>query len=148
MQYYNNNIRGSTRSENARDLLVWVYRELCVYILYAFWAQYTQYLCWFFAPQKLLIIRHNTMPRAHQSKRRACVRVKTSRMCVEDLTVICIWTQKKRLEFQLGRFVLKAPSNYITLYDSTFNSLLTGLPYHVSFLSPSLSNFVPSPAMK
>ena len=34
-------IHGPTRSENARYLLVWVYRERCEHILYAFWASYT-----------------------------------------------------------------------------------------------------------
>ena len=40
-------VRGPNRSENARHLLEWVYREWCVHILYAFWAYYTQCLCWF-----------------------------------------------------------------------------------------------------
>ena len=40
-------VRGPTRSENARHLLVWVYHQLCVHILYAFWAYCTQCLCWF-----------------------------------------------------------------------------------------------------
>ena len=37
--------RGPIRSENARHLLLWVYRERCVHMLYAFSAYYTQYLC-------------------------------------------------------------------------------------------------------
>ena len=40
-------VRGPTRSENARYLLVWVYCERRVHILYASCAYYTQYLCWF-----------------------------------------------------------------------------------------------------
>ena len=40
-------VRGPTRSKNARQLLVWVYRERCVHILCAFWTYYTQCLCWF-----------------------------------------------------------------------------------------------------
>ena len=39
--------RGPTRSKNARHLLVWVYHQLCVHILYAFWAYCTQCLCLF-----------------------------------------------------------------------------------------------------
>ena len=42
-------VHGPTRSENARHLLVWVYRERCEHILYAFWASYTQGQCWFCA---------------------------------------------------------------------------------------------------
>ena len=40
-----NKVRGPTRSENAQHLLVWVYRERCVHILYVFLAYYTQCLC-------------------------------------------------------------------------------------------------------
>ena len=40
-------VRGPTRSKNARQLLVWVYRERCVHILCTFWTYYTQCLCWF-----------------------------------------------------------------------------------------------------
>ena len=36
-----NKVRGPTRSENAQHLLVWVHRERCVHILYAFLAYYT-----------------------------------------------------------------------------------------------------------
>ena len=44
---------GPTCSENARRLLAWVYCERCLHILNAFWAYYTQYLCWF-CTRKLL----------------------------------------------------------------------------------------------
>ena len=64
---------------------MWVYRERCVHILYAFWAYYTQYLCWF-CTAKPLISRHYTMPNARQSKRCACVIVNTSCMRVKYLT--------------------------------------------------------------
>ena len=40
-------VHGPIRSENARHFLVWVNRERCEHILYAFWASYTQCLCWF-----------------------------------------------------------------------------------------------------
>ena len=40
-------VRGPTHSKNARHLLVLVYHQLCVHILYAFWAYFTQCLRWF-----------------------------------------------------------------------------------------------------
>ena len=43
-----------TRSENARHILVWVYRKRCEHILYAFWASYTLCLCWFCAAKASL----------------------------------------------------------------------------------------------
>ena len=62
-----------------------------------------------FAPQRLLFFRHYTMPCAYQSKRRACVRVKTSHMRIKDSTAICNWTKEQtRPEFQLGRLLWKA----------------------------------------
>ena len=66
-------------------------------------------VCADFAPQKLLIVRHYTMPCAHYSKRSTCVRVKKLRMRSEDLTAICDRTKEKtKLDFQLGRFFWKA----------------------------------------
>ena len=53
-------------------------------------------VCADFAPRKLLIVRHYTMPCAHYSKRSTCVRVKKLRMRSEDLTAICDRTKEKR----------------------------------------------------
>ena len=63
---------------------MWVYRERCVRF-----ERIIHSICADFAPQRLLFFRHYTMPYAHQSKRRAYVRVKTSRIRVKDLTAIC-----------------------------------------------------------
>ena len=96
------------RSENARHILVWVYRERCEHILYAFWASHAQCLCWFCAAKASL---RPPLPIlcAHQSKRRACVRLESLRMRDEDLTAICHRTKKKtKPEFQLRRFPWKA----------------------------------------
>ena len=70
-----------------------------------------------FAPRKLLFVRHYTMPCAHQSKRRACVRVKRLRMRDEDLSAICDRTKKKKEAGILTRaFPLESPSkNYAFL---------------------------------
>ena len=80
--------------------------DVCIFfmrferIIHSVWAD--------FAPRKLLIVRHYTMPYAHYSKRRACVRVKQLRMRDEDLTAICDRTKgKTKLEFQIGRFLWK-----------------------------------------
>ena len=78
-------VRGPTRSENARPLLVWVYRERCVHILYAFLACYTQCLCSFCTAKASL------RPPLHHA---TCSLVKTSRIRQsqsrdEDLTAIC-----------------------------------------------------------
>ena len=43
-----------TRSENARHILVCVYRERCEHILYVFWASYTLCLSWFCAAKASL----------------------------------------------------------------------------------------------
>ena len=58
-------VRGPTRFENARHLLVCVYRERCVRIIHS--------VCGDFEARKLFFVRPYIMPRAHQSKRRACV---------------------------------------------------------------------------
>ena len=57
---------GPTRSESAPHLLVWVYRERCVHILYPFCIR-TQYSsCADLPPHKLFSVRHYTGPCAHQ----------------------------------------------------------------------------------
>ena len=95
------------RSENARHILVWVYRERCEHILYAFWESHAV---------SVLILRREsfsssaiTHPVCSQSKRRACVRIESLCMHDEDLTTICYRTKKKtKPEFQLRRFPWKA----------------------------------------
>ena len=63
-------------------------------------------VCADFAPRKLLMVCHYTMPCTHRSKLRACVRVRRLRMRDDDLTAICDRTKKKtKPEFQLGRFL-------------------------------------------
>ena len=100
-----------TRSENARHILVWVYRERCEHILYAFWASYTLCLCRFCAAKASLRSSSAITPFCVliSQKRRACVRLKRLRIRDEDLTVICERTEKKtKPEFQLGRLPWKA----------------------------------------
>ena len=100
-----------TRSENARHILVWVYRERCEHILYAFWASYTLCLCRFCAAKASLCSSSAITPFCVliSQKRRACVRLKRLRIRNEDLTVICERTEKKtKPEFQLGRLPWKA----------------------------------------
>ena len=63
-------VRGPTRSENARHLLVCIFCMRFERIIHS--------VCAYFAPRKLLIVRHYTMPCAYSSKRRACVRVKSN----------------------------------------------------------------------
>ena len=101
-------VRRPTRSQNARHLLVLVYRERCVHIFMRF-EHILHNVGADFAPGKLLIFRHYTMPCAHQSKYRAFVGVQRLRIHNEDLTAICDQTKKrKKPEFQLGRFPWKA----------------------------------------
>ena len=83
-------VRRPTRSENALHLLMWVYRERCMHVLYAFWAYYTQRLCWFCTAKAPL----RPPLHFHQSKCRACIRVKRLRMSDEDLTAFCVLRRK------------------------------------------------------
>ena len=74
----------------------------------------------------LLFVRHYTILCAHQSKRRAWVRLKRLRMRDEDLTVICDRMEKKtKPEFQLGRLPWKARvikyNAYLDWNTITFN---------------------------
>ena len=115
-----------TRSENARHILVCVYRERCEHILYVFWASYTLCLSWFCAAKASLCSSSAITPFcAHQSKRRAWVRLKRLRMRDEDLTVICDRTEKIKPEFQLGRLPWKARvikyNAYLDWNTITFN---------------------------
>ena len=84
---------------------MWVYRERCVRF-----ERIIHSICADFAPQRLLFFRHYTMPYPHQSKRRPCVRVKTSRMRVKDLTAIC--NSEKELLF----VILTKSSNSCVLH--------------------------------
>ena len=69
---------GPTRSESAPHLLVWVYRERCVHILYPFCIRFVSVhsICADLTPYKLFSVRHYTMPCAHQLSLRACVLIK------------------------------------------------------------------------
>ena len=104
-------VRGPTRSENARHLLVWVYRERCVHILYAFLACYTQCLCSFCTAKASL------RPPPHHA---TCSLVKTSRIRQsqsrdEDLTAICDRTKKNEAGILTRAFPLESPSNNVNL---------------------------------
>ena len=74
-------VHGPNRSENARHLLEWVYCERCVHILYAFWAYYTQCLCWFCTAKSFLssaitlchVLITQNAAHALESKSCACV---------------------------------------------------------------------------
>ena len=102
-------IHGPTRSENVRHLLVWVYRERCEHILHAFWASYTQCLCWFCAA------RASLRPPLHHP---VCSLVNTSRMSQTQTVTHAWWGldcdmrpyEKKQTkpEFQLRCFPWKA----------------------------------------
>ena len=105
-----------TRSENARHILVWVYRERCEHILYAFWASYTLCLCRFCAAKASL--RSSSAITLFcvliSQKRRACVRLKRLRIRDEDLTVICDLTEKKnQAGISTRASPLESPSNKV-----------------------------------
>ena len=73
-------------------------------------------ICADFGPQKPLFFRHYTIACAYRPKRRPCVRIKTSRLRVKDLTAICDWTKKKKKndgEILTRAFPLESPSNYL-----------------------------------
>ena len=70
-------------------------------------------VCADLAPRKFEFVRHYTMPCAHWSKHRACVRVKRLRMRNEGKKK----KKKTKPEFQLGRFlwnarVIKSPDEW------------------------------------
>ena len=58
------------------------------------------------AGHKHLFFFPYTMQGAHQSERRACVKVKTSCMRVKDLSANCDWTKKKKKEGGISTFTL------------------------------------------
>lgn len=74
--------------KNTQHLLVWVYHECCVYILWGVWVYYIQYLCWFCtAKTSLHLPLHHAL----------CSLVKTLHVCVfKELTAICNWMKKKK----------------------------------------------------
>ena len=63
-------------------------------------------VCADLAPRKFEFVRHYTMPCAHWSKHRACVRVKRLRMRNEEKKKKK--KKKKKPAFQLGRFLWNA----------------------------------------
>ena len=104
-------VRGPTCSENARHFLVWLYRERCVHILYAFWAYYTECLRWFCnAKASLRPPLHHTI----------CSLVKTWRMRHGQDTAHTWWgvdcdlqpNEKKKNEARISTraFPLESPS--------------------------------------
>ena len=109
-----------TRSENARHILVWVYRKRCerkkkniyiyIYFVCVLSVLYTVSVLILRGESfSSLFVRHYTILCAHKSKRRACVRFKRLRMRDEDLTVICDRTEKKSSRnFNLGGLPWKA----------------------------------------
>ena len=105
-----------TRSENARHILVWVYRKRCEHILYAFWASYTLCLCWFCAAKASLrsssaitpfcVLISQNVAHASDSNDYACVMRTWPWFATER--------KKNKPEFQLGRLPWKeSPSNKI-----------------------------------
>ena len=104
-------VRGPTRSENARHLLVWVYHQLCVHILYAFWAYCTQCLLILhresFSSSAIIpwcvLIPHN-VPRASESKGCACVMRTWPRFATER-------KKKNQDGISTRAFPLESPSN-------------------------------------
>ena len=111
-------VRGPTRSENARHLLVWVYRERWVHILYVFWAYYTQSPCWFCTTKASL------RPPLHHAM---CSLVKASRMRQSQKVAHAWWgldcdlrpnerKKKKEAGILTRAFPLESPSkNYAFL---------------------------------
>ena len=63
-------------------------------------------VCADLAPRKFEFVRHYTMPCAHWSKHRACVRVKRLRMRNEE-------KKKKKAGISTRAFPLECPSNKI-----------------------------------
>ena len=87
-----------THSESVPHLLVWVYREHCVHIMYPFCIR-PQYLCWSSTASTLLRLplHHVLISKifAH-----ACVLLKELQNVAKR--------KKNKAEFQLGRFLWKA----------------------------------------
>ena len=105
-------VRGLTRTENARHLLEWVYREWCVHILYAFLAYYTQCLCWFCTAKASfhLPLHHATCSWLKTSPIRQSQRLRRRDL---DLTAICDRTKKKiQAGISTRAFPLGSRSNY------------------------------------
>ena len=118
-------VRGPTSSENARHLLVWVYRERCVHILYAFLAYYTQCLCSFCTAKASL-----PLPLHHAT----CSIVKTSGIRQSQKFTHAWWgldcdlrpnAKKTKPEFQLGPFFWKTLVTMSTLASVLFKGLAT-----------------------
>ena len=96
------------RSENARHILVWVYRERCEHILYAFWVSHAV---------SVLILRRESFS-SSAITHPVCSSVKTSRMRQNRKFANAWWgldydllpneKKKKKPEFQLRRFPWKA----------------------------------------
>ena len=68
-------VRGPTRSENTRHS-GFTANDVCIFCMR--FERIIHSVCADFAPRKLLIVRHYTMPCAYSSKRHACVRVKSN----------------------------------------------------------------------
>ena len=93
--------RGPTRSEKARHLLVWVYRERCVHIFFCVLSVlYTVYVLIFHRKTSLLPPLHNAMC-SSESKPRACVLRTWLRFATER-------KKHTKPEFQFGHFPWKA----------------------------------------
>ena len=88
-------VRGPTRSETLEILKCGsTANAACIFctrferVIHSISADLALHKLLFFFPYAILV--------AHQSERRACVRIKTSFMRVKDLSAICDWTKKKK----------------------------------------------------
>ena len=107
-------VHRSTRSENARHILVWVYRKRWKHILYAFWTPYAQCLCWFCAAKASVLSSSAIAPfcvlisqnvgHASDSNDYACVMRARLRFATERKKK----KKKTKPEFQLRCFPWKA----------------------------------------
>ena len=80
--------------------------------LYAFWAYYTQYLCWF-CTYKPLFFSHYTMPCADLSKRQACVRTSLMRVLELDCDLQVNKKKKKEAGISTRAFPLESPGKNV-----------------------------------
>ena len=94
-------VRGPTRSKNAQQLLVWVYRERCVHILCAFWTYYTQCLCWFCTAKASL------RPPLHHAM---CSLVKRHARVMRTWLLFATERKKKEARISTQSFPLESPS--------------------------------------
>ena len=114
-------VRGPACSENARYLLVWVYRERCVHILYAFLAYYTV---------SVLILHRESLSSSATTPCHVLIgqNVANTSKSKSWWGLDCDLrpnAKKMKPEFQLGPFLWKARVTMSTLASLLFKGLAT-----------------------